>query len=141
MSRVFWDSMLFIYLLEGNAEFSARVRELLARSKKRGDRLFTSHLALGEVMAGAGRAPGLPSGQMVRDTLQEMGFTCLPFDGGAVGPFARLRSGERLKVADAIHLASAASAGIDLFLTGDRQISRLDVPGIQFIADFNNPVL
>ena len=141
MSRVFWDTILFIYLLEGNPRFSTRVWELLGRSRKRGDKMFTSYLALGEVMAGASKSPNLPSARIVQETLGEMGFTCLPFDEGAVGPFARLRSYENLKAADAIHLACAASAGIDLFLTGDKQLAKLDVPGIQFIADFNNPVL
>jgi len=141
MSRVFWDTMLFIYLLEGNAEFSTRVGKLLARSKKRGDRLFTSHLALGEILAGTITPPAQQSEKAVRETLREMGFSYLPFDEGAISPFARLRSRERLKVADAIHLACAASAGIDLFLTGDKQLIRLDVPGIQFIADINTPVL
>ncbi len=42
---------------------------------------------------------------------------------------------------DSIHLACAASAGIDLFLTGDRQLLRMDIPGIQFIADFDMPIL
>jgi predicted nucleic acid-binding protein len=46
-----------------------------------------------------------------------------------------------LKIVDSIHLACAASAGIDLFLTGDKQLARLDVPGIQFTADFNTPIL
>lgn len=141
MSRVFWDTMLFVYLLEGNPQFSKRVQELLGRSKKRGDHLFTSHLAIGEILAGADNPKNSLSGRIVRETVQEMGVTCLPFDEGAISPFARLRSLEKLKVADAIHLACAASAGIDLFLTGDKQLTKLDVPGIQFIADFNNPVL
>jgi len=141
MSRVFWDTMLFIYLLEGDPRFSTRVRDLLGRSRKRGDQLFTSHLALGEVMAGASKSSNLQSDRIVSDTLREMGFTCLPFDGGAVAPFANLRATRNLKIADAIHLACAASAGIDLFLTGDKQLAKLDVPGIQFIADFNTPVL
>jgi len=141
MSRVFWDTMLFIYLLEGKPQFSTRVQELLARSRKRGDQLFTSYLALGEVMAGASKSTNLPSERILRETLREMGFIYLPFDEGAVGPFAHLRSNEAMKIADSIHLACAASAGIDLFLTGDKQLAKLDVPGIQFIADFNNPVL
>jgi predicted nucleic acid-binding protein len=65
----------------------------------------------------------------------------LPFDDGAVAPFVSLRARQKLEIADSIHLACAASAGIDLFLTGDKQLARLDVAGIQFIADFNNPVL
>jgi uncharacterized protein len=73
--------------------------------------------------------------------LEEIGFSYLPFGSGAVEPFSRLRAKEKLKVADCIHLACAASAGIDLFLTGDKQLLSLDIPGIQFIADFNTPIL
>jgi predicted nucleic acid-binding protein len=141
MSRIFWDAMLFIYLLEDHPKFTPRARQFLARSRRRSDALFTSYLALGEVMAGAGKSPQPQKALAVREIVREMGFTCLPFDAGAVAPFSRLRSKERLKVADSIHLACAASAGIDLFLTGDQQLVKLDVPGIQFIADFSNPVL
>jgi predicted nucleic acid-binding protein len=141
MSRIYWDTMLFIYLLDDHPTFGTRARHLLDRSYRRGDSLYTSYLALGEVMAGAEKSPDPQKALAVREIIREMGFSCLPFDEGAVAPFARLRSKERLKVADAIHMACAASAGIDLFLTGDGQLVKLDVPGIQFIADFNTPVL
>ena len=139
MSKIYWDSMLIIYLLEGNPTFSKRVQHLLQRSFERGDSLYTSFLAYGEVMAGAVNSPEKVS--KIQKTMEEMGFSYLPFDGGAVMPFSRLRAKNKLKVADAIHLASAASAGIDLFLTGDKQLMGLDVPGVQFIADFNTPLL
>jgi predicted nucleic acid-binding protein len=141
MSRVFWDSMLFIYLLEDHPTFSPRAWQLIDRAYNRGDSLFTSYLALGEVMAGAEKSSQPQKALAVREIVREMGFTCLPFNEGAVAPFSRLRSRERLKIADSIHLACAASAGIDLFLAGDKQLARLDVPGIQFIADFNTPIL
>lgn len=141
MSRIYWDTMLFIYLLEDNPSYSLRARHLLGRARRRGDSLFTSCLALGELMAGAEKSSKPQKEQTLRQTIREMGFTCLPFDEGAVAPFSWLRSREKLKVADAIHLACAASAGIDLLLTGDKQLIKLDVPGIQFIADFNTPVL
>jgi len=141
MSRIYWDTMLFIYLLEGDPEFSTRVQQLLDRAYRRGDSLYTGCLALGEVMAGAANSTNPQKALTLRNTIEEMGFILLPFDGGAVAPFATLRAKQKLKVADSIHLACAASAGIDLFLTGDKQLAKLDVPGIQFIADFNNPVL
>ena len=141
MSRVFWDSMLFIYLLEDHPLYAARVQELLDRAYTRGDALFTSHLAVGEVMAGAEKSVSRHKSLEIRDTIEEMGFSCLPFDGGAVGPFSTLRARERLKIADAAHFACAASAGMDLFLTGDKQLTKLNISGIQFIADFNNPIL
>jgi predicted nucleic acid-binding protein len=140
MSRIFWDSMLFIYLLEDHPAFSQRTRQLLARARRRGDSLFTSYLALGEVMAGAEKSLHPMKAHAMREALGEMGFSYLPFDNGAVAPFSRLRGKQQVNIADSIHLACAASAGIDLFLTGDKQLTKLDVPGIQFIAEFNNPV-
>ncbi|MGA2249009.1 type II toxin-antitoxin system VapC family toxin [Terracidiphilus sp.] len=141
MSNIFWDTMLFAYLLEGHPDHAVRVRGLLSRAHRRGDRLYTSYLALGEVMAGAGKSPKPNAPESVREALIQMGFSFLPFDAGAVVPFSKLRSKERIKAPDAIHLACAASAGIDLFLTGDKQLVKLDVPGIQFIVDFNAPIL
>lgn len=141
MSRIFWDTMLLIYLTEGHPEFRQRTEQLLARARRRGDRLFTSYLALGEISAGAEKATDPGKTRTVQETLKEIGFSYLPFDAGAVMPFARLRAREKLKAADCIHLACAASAGIDLFLTGDKQLTKLDVPGIQFIADFNASIL
>jgi predicted nucleic acid-binding protein len=140
MSRIYWDTMLFVYLLEDNQAYSTRVRGLLARAHRRRDSLFTSYLTLGEIMAGMEKSASPKAARSVRDALAEMGFSFLPFDGNAVSPFSKLRARENVKAPDAIHLACAASAGIDLFLTGDKQLMRLDVPGIQFIAEFNNPL-
>jgi predicted nucleic acid-binding protein len=141
MSRIFWDSMIAVYLLEDHPVFAPRVLHILERSLRRNDLLFTSYFALGEVLAGAEKSPNPDKTNQVQAALSEIGFSYLPFDQGAVRPFSRLRAKEKLKVADCIHLACAASAGIDLFLTGDRQLLKLDVPGIQFIADFNTPIL
>jgi predicted nucleic acid-binding protein len=141
MSRIYWDTMLFVYLLEDNQAYSTRVQGLLARAHRRRDSLYTSYLALGEIMAGMEKSKNRKAAGSVREALAEMGFSFLPFDGEAVSPFSQLRSRENVKAPDAIHLACAASAGIDLFLTGDKQLTRLDVPGIQFIADFNSPIL
>lgn len=141
MSRIFWDTMLLIYLTEGRSDARIRANEMLSRVRRRGDALFTSYLALGELMAGVERSGDPRRGNIIRETLTEMGFIFLPFDSGAVGPFGWVRAHTRLKAPDAIHLACAASAGIDLFLTGDKQLTKLDVPGIQFIADFNSEIL
>jgi predicted nucleic acid-binding protein len=141
VSRIYWDTMLFIYLLEGHPQHSPRVKHLLKRAYERGDSLHSSYLALGELMAGAAQSTDPGKETVIRNTLSEMGFSYLPFDSGAVRPFSLLRAREKLKVADAIHLSCAASAGIDLFLTGDKQLQKLHVPGVQFIADFYTPLL
>ena len=141
MSRIFWDSMLVIYLLEDHPVFATRAQELLERSFRRNDSLFTSYFALGEILAGAEKSTDPRKTREVQDTMNEMGFSYLPFDKKAVAPFSHLRARERLKVADCIHLACAAAAEIDLFLTGDKQLLKVDIPGVQFIADFNTSIL
>ncbi|HKO18819.1 MAG TPA: PIN domain-containing protein, partial [Acidobacteriaceae bacterium] len=134
MSRIFFDSMLFVYLLEDHPTYSIAVEQVLQRCYERKDVLLTSSLAVGEVMAGwksANRAA-----EDARAIIREMGFQLAPFDESCISTFARLRSELKLKAADAIHLTCAAAAGTDMFLTNDRQLlqRRLYVPGIQFIA-------
>jgi uncharacterized protein len=141
MSRIFWDSMLFNYLLNDHPQFADRIQLIFERSIKRRDTLFTSYLVFGEIMAGAEKSPDPHKRIAVREGFERFGFSLLPFDAGAVAPFSRLRAKTRIKAADAIHLACAASAGMDLFLTGDKDLLKLDVPGIQFIADFNSSIL
>ncbi len=50
MSRIFWDTNLFIYLFEGSAAFGGQVASLREKMLRRGDRLVTSTLTLGEVL-------------------------------------------------------------------------------------------
>ena len=51
MSRVFWDTNLFIYLIEDEGERARRVAGLRERMIEREDELFTSALTLGEVLS------------------------------------------------------------------------------------------
>lgn len=48
MATVFWDTNLFIYIFEDHPEFAERVLTIRAAMRKRGDRLLTSALAVGE---------------------------------------------------------------------------------------------
>jgi predicted nucleic acid-binding protein len=129
--------MLLIYLLEGNPFYKKRVRHLLDVAYSRKDRVLTSCLAAGEILTGFMKAPAEERESLEND-LADLRLEYLPFDQGAIKIFASLRS-QKIKAADAIHLACAGSVGVDLFLTGDRQLLRLEVPGIRFIADFETP--
>jgi uncharacterized protein len=65
----------------------------------------------------------------------------LPFTAEAADHYARIRSAIAVSPADAIHLACAAQAGVDLFLTNDRGLVGQIVPGIQFIASPDTDLL
>jgi len=141
VSRIFFDAMMFVYLLEDNPRFASDVKRTLERCYERKDTLLTSCLAVGEVMAGA--SGDRSDAEIARTTIREMGFSLVPFDENCMATFGKLRSEMRLKAPDSIHLACAAAAKTDMFLTNDVQLlqRRLYVPGIQFIGDFTKPIL
>lgn len=139
MSRVFWDAMLFIHLLENDEQYAPAVLRVLAHSKGRGDHLVTSHLSVAEALVGF--PVDSPMVTLVHDSIHKMNFELIEFGEKMVGPFHRLRREFKLRSPDSMHLACAAAIGTDLFLTGDKQLLKrhLHVPGIQFIADFEHP--
>lgn len=58
----------------------------------------------------------------------------IAFDVKAAKVYAALRSERSLKAPDAIQLACAASANVDLFITNDERLQGRQVDGIQFIV-------
>ena len=55
--------------------------------------------------------------------------------------FAEIRGRAGISSGDAIHLACAAEARVDLFLTHDKRLARKIVSGIQFIATPDTNIL
>jgi predicted nucleic acid-binding protein len=140
MSRIFWDTNLFIYLIEDFAELSNRVFELRERMLVRNDDLLTSALTLGEVLVKPlERGDDAIAAQYERAL--STGATIVPFDRIAARRFAAIRAAGGVRPPDAIQLACAAQAGVDLFITNDERLSRQHVPGIHFIASLERAFL
>ncbi len=135
MRKVFWDAMLLIYLLEENSTFFSAVEETLYRSKLRGDQLFTSSLAIAELLAGVRKRESPEQFLRVESAIREMRFRTLPFDDRCIPLFSLLRATRNVSAPDAIHLSCAGAEGMDLFLTNNRKLLLLHVPGVKFIAD------
>jgi predicted nucleic acid-binding protein len=140
VSRIYWDTMLFIYLLEDHPVHADRAEHLLRRHRQRGDQICSSYLGLGELMAGAYRKSDRAA-EDIREAFLSTDVRLLPWDERAAGIFGRLRATVKLSSADAIHLACAAAGETDLFLTADKQLTKLIVPGIHFIADLDTELL
>jgi len=131
MTRVFWDTNLFIYLFEGGT-LASPVRALRARMMKRGDQLCTSTLTLGELLV----KPHTAGPDAVRDHTDALrrAARLLPFDDAAALHYAAIRGDRTVKPPDAIQLACAAAADVDLFITNDDRLSAKIVPGVKFIT-------
>jgi len=72
--------------------------------------------------------------------LKRQPWEAVPFTIETADHYARIRGTLGLSPAEAIHLASAAQAGTDLFLTNDKRLVGKIVPGIQFIASLDTLV-
>jgi uncharacterized protein len=142
VSRVYWDTMLFIYWLEENPQFGKRVGAIWSRMQVRNDQLITGTLALGEVFAGAyKRGANKERIQAVKAALEDSVSEVIPFTVEAADVFGQIKGSLNIPSADAIHLACAASAGTDLFLTNDKNLVGKVIPGIQFIAGLDSNIL
>jgi predicted nucleic acid-binding protein len=133
MSRIFWDTNLFIYLFEDFGVLSERTAQLRTAMRARGDQLLTSTLTLGEVLV-------KPCEKHDDDLYRkyENGISSnallIPFDEKAAKIYATLRCDRSLRAPDAIQIACAASVRVDLFLTNDARLAGKVVEGIQFIS-------
>ena len=138
MTRVFWDTNLFVYLFEGG-ELAARVKQVRSRMLERGDQLVTSALTLGELLV----KPREKGEEALRDhetTIRGIA-TILPFDSASAPRYAAIRADRAIRAPDAIQLACAATAGVDLFITNDDRLSRKHVPDVKFITSLERAYL
>ena len=140
MSRVFWDTNLFVYLIEGTGVRAESVVALRRRMIERDDELLTSTLTLGELLV----KPVEMGDDGLRDRYMralDASVTVQPFDARAALRFAAIRGDRSIRAPDAIQLACAAAVGTDLFITNDDRLSRKTVPGVAFIQSLERTFL
>lgn len=133
MSRIFFDTNVFIYLFEDYEPFSSMVDEIWRRMIMRRDQLVTSAMTLGEVLVKPSKL-GQVSLVEQYDRVIRSRSQVLSFDVSVAWRYASLRATHNLRNADAIQLACASHFGVDLFITNDERLHKLNVPGIGFIA-------
>ena len=140
MSRIFWDTNLFIYLIEEYGELSERVVALRKRMLSRNDQLYTSALTLGEVLV----KPTEGGSEDLRRQYEAAivtGAIVIPFNVEAARLYATVRQDRNIRPPDAIQLACAAHARMDLFITNDDRLSERTIPGIQFVTSLSRSPL
>lgn len=133
MSRIFWDTNLFIYLFEEYGKFSKAVIELRKNMLGRGDQLLTSTLTLGEILVKPMERSDVDLCRRYEHAISSAA-TIVPLDVKAAKIYAGLRLQKSLKAPDAIQLACAATARVDLFVTNDDRLQGKHIDGIQFIV-------
>ena len=133
MSRVFWDTNLFIYLWEDYGALSQAVEELRRKMLRRGDQLVTSTLTLGEILVKPTAAGNTELCRKYENAILSVALL-IPLDAKVAKIYSSIRRDRLLKAPDVIQLASAASVGADVFVTNDGHLQGKQIPGIQFIV-------
>lgn len=134
MARIFWDTNLFIYLFERNAEWSARVIEFRQRMVARKDELLTSYLTIGEALTKPRELGNSALEKSYLNFFVNGPIELIAFEMEAAKRYAEIRCRERIRPADALQLACAAAGRTDLFVTNDNRLSGMTVSGITFIT-------
>ena len=140
VSRIFWDTNLFVYLFEDYGRLSERVAYIRQRMLDRGDELMTSTLTLGEVLV----KPTETGNAQLRSAYEEAigkAAMLLPFSRDTARLYAEIRRDRSIRPPDAIQLACAAQARVDLFITNDDRLAAKSIPGIQFIQPLDRAFL
>ena len=65
----------------------------------------------------------------------------MPFDVECAGRYAAIRADRSIKPPDAIQLACAGAAAVDLFITNDDRLSRKHVRDVKFITSLERAYL
>ncbi len=141
MTRVYWDSMLFIYRLEGNPVFGPKVLRILNEMARRGDALCTSVFSIGEILTGPRRRGSVSGVDAVKKYFLSGAVEILPFNEATADRYSAIRAAARVSQADGIQLASAAEVGTDIFFTNDAALRKLSIPGIKFFADLDGKMI
>ena len=133
MKRIFFDTNIFIYMFEGLEPDRSRLIAIRRRMLERGDKVVTSAMTLGELLV---KPTKLGQTSLIEQYDRAVRSTAdvIAFDAQVAWRYATLRSTHNIRNADAIQLACAAHFGVDLFITNDKQLHKMDVPGIGFIT-------
>jgi len=138
MTHLFWDTNLYIYLLDTTSPFHPPVDAMRRKMLAAQIRLVTSTMTLGELIAGPRNDGNEALAAQYRAALTQSS-TIVPFDERAADLYATIRT-QRVKQPDAIQLASAATHGVELFVTNDDKLWKLRIPGIHFIVSIETAI-
>jgi predicted nucleic acid-binding protein len=128
MSRVYWDSNLFIYMHEGHPEFGPRVKQIYESMIARNDKLCTSVFTIGEVLTLPLRLKDESALAVIRESMLSGEVELLPFTLQTAERYAQIRAISSMKPADALHLATAIETKVNLFITNDQKLWKLTLP-------------
>jgi predicted nucleic acid-binding protein len=128
--KLYLDSMIWVYFLERHPVFGKPAHDFVFRMRDSNHELHSSNLVLAEVLVIPKRNADVFTAAQYRRLFRPPGVTIIQLTTDAAERFADIRASARVKPADALHLALAASVGTDYFVTTDTRLHSLSIPDI-----------
>ena len=124
------DTAPFIYILESHPQFADRFAGLFEAAAAGKLNIAVSTITLAEVLAGPLKVGQTALAKRYEKALSA--YTLVPVTGQIAALAAQLRAQYRLKLPDAIQLATALDVGATAFVSHDRDFSQ--VTGIKIVT-------
>jgi len=141
MSRIYWDTMLFVYILEGHAEFGQPSREAYESIARNGHSLCTSVFTVGELLVKPKAVNDIPVYSAIRSFMRGGTVELIPFNIETAEQYSLARALASIKAADAIHVASAMRARVDFFMTNDAELRKKRHPSFPPMVGLDGKIL
>ncbi len=132
---IYLDTNVIIYAIEGENPWSNLLRELFHAIDERAIHTFTSELTVGEVLTkpfelGAIDLVATYEELLAPDSLVRV----IPIDRPILRSAAELCGRMRVKLADAIHVATAIQCACEFMLTNDEQFGQRIQAPLQWLS-------
>lgn len=124
------DTAPFIYLLESHPQFADQFVGLFEATAAGDLNIALSTITLAEVLTGPFKAGQTALAKRYEKALSQ--YNVIPVSPSIAALAAQLRAQYRLKLPDAIQLATALDVGAAAFVTHDRDFSR--VTGVEILT-------
>jgi predicted nucleic acid-binding protein len=127
--RVYFDTNIFIYILENHPEFGETCLSVVQSGADKELDGYCGDLVLAELLVKPLKDNNARAVKAVKDLFTEdTKIELLPHTRSTFITAAHLRANHKIKLPDALHLATAIENHVEIFLTNDRDIPR--IPGI-----------
>ncbi len=135
--RIYLDTNVFIYALNGFPAYVPAMRELFDAVESGGVSAATSELTLAELLVIPFRRGNVEEEKRCRMILrQRTNFSLLPVNVNVLEATARLRAElPEMHTPDAIHVATAQLAVCDVFLTNDHRLKGVSGVKINLLSE------
>jgi len=132
---VYLDTNIWVYAYENDPNFGTAAQRFMQGLRSGQHRVAGSLFVLNELLV----LPTKRGDEFIIASYRRLfgasSLAMLPYTLASAQTYAKLRAFDRLKPLDALHLATAAAARVDLFVTHDAKLLTVTVPGIGAIVD------